>query len=423
MPRSVGFKSRTERERELSVVNWPRGADASPVGVDACGAKPLEGWCSWHLAIQRRIAEITHWGQPRHDCDAGVEIYWRQLAARLRCGRRNERSIEVALPGFEMVVGARAALGRRKAGKCGVRQAIAERVMAERFLGLAATRSETRFGGRATAGRAAESRGTELRAVRRVEESFATAWEGSCATSCATPGRASESAAASSDEMRAAEASPAARKLGRSSKSSGRELPAGAASGSLRARSHWARRACTSASTHSSKISLSSLRRLATVFKRLRWKDSMEASDEVKRYSRGRSMAFSRDAEPCFASPLELGIGFIDITRVITSYSTTVAVPVRGAPAGLAVRTNAEMGDRDRRFTVKGCERSATQVRFRREAAIGGLRFSNDAQASFSWRLPARPVPPKANSGRNGRMRLHLRACTSGTKRTRAWRS
>jgi hypothetical protein len=96
---------------------------------------------------------------------------------------------------------------------------------------------------------------------------------------------------------------------------------------------------------------LSSLRRLATVLRRLRWKDSMEASDEVKRYSRGLSMASSRDAETCFASPLELGIGLIDITCVITSYSTEVAVLVRGAGVGLAVRTNAEMRPLGRRFT------------------------------------------------------------------------
>ena len=348
------FLFENERRRELSGVNWPRGGDASPACVGARGATLLEGWCFWHVAIQGRIAETTQ---------------SRQLAARLRCGRRNDRSIEVALPGFEMVVGARAARGCTKAGKCGVRQAIAGRVMAERLLGLAATTLAMRLVGRATAGRAAESRemksrGTELRAVRRGEESFASASGGSCATRRAIAGRAPESTAAASDEMRAAEASPAARKLGRSSKSIGRELPAAASSGFLRARSHWARRACTSASTHSSKISCSSLRKLATAFMRLRWKDSMEAADEVKRYSRGRSMAFSRDAEPCFASPLELGIGFMDITHVITSYSTWVAVPVRRGALWVSVRTNAEMGDVDRRFTEKVC------------GSVGGVRSS-----------------------------------------------
>jgi hypothetical protein len=79
----------------------------------------------------------------------------------------------------------------------------------------------------------------------------------------------------------------------------------------------------------------------------------MEASDEVKRYSKGRSMASSRDAESCFASPLELGIGLIDITRVITSYSSGVAVPVRGGVARAAVRTNAETRAVGRRFTEK----------------------------------------------------------------------
>ena len=93
---------------------------------------------------------------------------------------------------------------------------------------------------------------------------------------------------------------------------------AAARSGFFRARSHCASRACTSASTHSSKISCSSLRRLATALRRLRRKDSIEASDEVKRYSRGRSMASSRDPEFCFASSLERGIADKDIIHVIT---------------------------------------------------------------------------------------------------------
>ena len=275
--------------------------------------------------------------------------------------------------------------------------------MAGRLLGLAATTLETRLLGRAAAGRAAESRGmksrgTELRAVRRVEESFAFASDGSCATSRAMAGRASESAAADRVALRAVDEAAAARKLERSSEWLGRELPAAASSGFLRARSHWARRACTSASTHSSKISWSSLRRLATAFMRLRWKDSMEAADEVKRYSRGRSMASSRDAESCFASPLELGIGLIDITRVSTSYSTEVAVPVRRGVGRVPLGRNAGVGLVGRRFTEKDGERSAIQVRVRGEAAISGLRFSNDAQASFSGRLPARPVPLKARA-------------------------
>jgi hypothetical protein len=47
----------------------------------------------------------------------------------------------------------------------------------------------------------------------------------------------------------------------------------------------------------------------------------------VKRYSRGRSMASSRDAESWFAPAFVPGIAEIDITQVITSYSTPVAVP------------------------------------------------------------------------------------------------
>jgi hypothetical protein len=292
--------------------------------------------------------------------------------------------------------------------------------MGERLLGLAATTLAERFlwraAGRTTESRGAESRAVESRVLRRAETFSLSASDGSCATNLAMAGWTSESAAAGRVAVRLVEGVSAARKVGRSSESIARELADEASRGFLRARSHWASRACTSASTHSSKISLSSLRRLATVLRRLRWKDSMEASDEVKRYSRGLSMASSRDAETCFASPLELDIGLIDITYVITFCSTAVEVPVRGAGVGLAVRTNAEMGDRDRRFTVKGCERSATQVRFRGEAAISGLRFSNDAQARV-------PVPLKANAGRIGSMRLDLRACTSGAKRTRAWRS
>ena len=280
----------------------------------------------------------------------------RQLAIRLRCGRRNERSVELALPGFEIVVGLPAVLECTKAGKFGERQAIAERVMGERLLGLAATTLAGRFLGRAAESHAAELQATESltvesRVVRRAETFSTSASDGSCATNLAVAGWTSESAAAARVAVRLVEGVSAARKVGRSLESIARELADEASRGFLRARSHWASRACTSASTHSSKISLSSLRRLATVLRRLRWKDSMEASDEVKRYSRGLSMASSRDAETCFASPLELGIGLIDITRVITSYSTAVAVPVRGAGMGLAVRTNAEMRPLGRRFT------------------------------------------------------------------------
>jgi hypothetical protein len=273
------------------------------MGRRSCGVSGVSGvWRSETSAATIASSVLAHaeeccskidaLGLPRLKNTSPGTTCRRQLAARFRCGRRNERSIEV-LPGFETVVESRPALESTKAGKCGEGQAIAERVMGERLLGLAAT-------------------------------------DGSCTTSRAIAGRAAaESAAAARVAVRFVEEFSAARKPGRSSESIEGELANEASRGFLRARSHWASRACTSASTHSSKISLNSLRRLATVFRRLRWKDSMEASDEVKRYSRGRSMASSRDAEGCFASPLELGIDPIDITRVITSYSTGVAVPLR----------------------------------------------------------------------------------------------
>jgi len=95
----------------------------------------------------------------------------------------------------------------------------------------------------------------------------------------------------------------------------------------LRASTHCASRAWTSASTNSSKTSCSSLRRFAAAFKRVSLKDSIEAGDDMKRYSRTRSMAPSRDAEFWVASPFVSDIAEIDITQVITSYSTAVAVP------------------------------------------------------------------------------------------------
>jgi hypothetical protein len=52
----------------------------------------------------------------------------------------------------------------------------------------------------------------------------------------------------------------------------------------------------------------------------------MEAADDVRRYSKGPSMASSRDGESWPASPFVLSITEIDITEVITSYSTEVAV-------------------------------------------------------------------------------------------------
>src|SRR5580704_5852828 len=123
----------------------------------------------------------------------------------------------------------------------------------------------------------------------------------------------------------------------------------------LRASSHCASRAWTSASTHSSKSSCSSLRRLATAFRRLRWKDSMEALDDVRRYSKGPSMASSRDGESWPASSFVLSITEIDITEVITSYSTAVAVLNRQWGARLAARTNAQMRGAGRRCTDASC--------------------------------------------------------------------
>src|SRR5580692_4836646 len=143
----------------------------------------------------------------------------RQLAIRLRCGRRNERSVELALPGFEIVVGLPAVLAWTKAGKFGERQAIAERVMGERLLGLAATTLAGRF-----LGRAAESRTVESRVVRRAETFSTSASDGSCATNLAVAGWTSESAAVARVAVRLVEGVSTARKVGRSSESIAREL-------------------------------------------------------------------------------------------------------------------------------------------------------------------------------------------------------
>jgi hypothetical protein len=199
----------------------------------------------------------------------------------------------------------------------------------------------------------------------------------------------------------------------------------------LRASSHCASRAWTSASTHSSKSSCSSLRRLATAFRRLRWKDSIEAPDDVRRYSKGPSMASSRDGESWPASSFVLSITEIDITYVITSYSTEVAVLNWQWGARLVARTTAEMRRAGRRCTdtlparrerrklekfcgETECERTVAQD----EAAFDVM---NGAQATFSrTRLPAGPVPLKATSWQ---MPFVPRAGKSGAKRTRAWRN
>ena len=322
--------------------------------------------------------------------------FFEQEAGRAAARRSAESWIVALRAGQSRAVASRAVTWRAGASRAAESRRVDSRATAKRAVALRAAQS-----------RAVASRAGAWRTVRRSAESAASASDGSCVASCALAGRAAEeSFAADRVALRAVEGVAAPRKVRRSSRSNAREVPAAAFSGFLRARSHWAKRACTSASTHSSKISCSSLRRLATVFRRLRWKDSMEASDEAKRYSKGRSMASSRDAESCFASPLELGIGFIDNTRVITSYSTGVAVPVRGGAGAAAVRTNAEMGAVGRRFTDEKSGPKASdsldphRMRFRGEAAIGGLRVSKGAQASFLLRLPARPVPLKSERQR-----------------------
>jgi len=215
-----------------------------------------------------------------------------------------------------------AELERASAGKQGVQQ-IAVGVMGNRRMGAA--------------GNAALAR-SRLRTLKRLLEGIGRSFElfESSSSGASSPFALMRATAPRLAESRLALRGLAARKgdraeegsaLWRASDSSVTRLASAATSMFFRARSHWARRASTSACTHSSKISCNSLRRFATAFRRVRWNDSMEASDEVAKYSRGRSMAFCRDAAPCFASPLELGIAGIDIINVITSYSTEVAVP------------------------------------------------------------------------------------------------
>jgi hypothetical protein len=62
-------------------------------------------------------------------------------------------------------------------------------------------------------------------------------------------------------------------------------------------------------------------------------------------------MASSRDAESCFASPLELGIADVDITEVIDLYSNKVAVLGGESVGSLALSRNAGMGLGRRRVT------------------------------------------------------------------------
>ena len=247
-----------------------------------------------------------------------------QMAMLLRFGRRNDRRVGVALLDLEMFADMGAALGRMKSGNRGVGLTVAERVMRGRLVSLALMARAARFFARTARPGMLEL----IEACFELPESFEPRW--------ALQLLGGESAAV---ERRVAVR--AGKRVGKrivervaaictacfSPEAIVMEPAAARFSEFLRASSHWASRVWTSASTHSSKISCSSLRRLATAFRRLRWKDSIEATDDVKRYSRARSMAPSLDDESWFASPFVPGIAEIDITQVITSYSTQVAVP------------------------------------------------------------------------------------------------
>jgi hypothetical protein len=225
--------------------------------------------------------------------------------------------------------------------------------MGERLLGLAATTLAGQFLWRA-AGRAAESRGAELQAtesravesrvVRRAETLSASASDGSCATNLAMAGRTSESAAAARVAVRLVEGVFAARKVGRSSESIARELADEVSRGFLRARSHFGLDPL--------------LENFVELFAQV---GDGVGTAEVEGFDgslgRGEEI-FERPVDGVLSRrrnllcvPLELGVGLIGITRVITSYSIEVEVLVRGAGVGLAVRTNAEMRPLGRRFT------------------------------------------------------------------------
>lgn len=233
----------------------------------------------------------------------------------LRFGRRNDRRVGVGLRDLEMFADSGSASWSATTGNRCVRLLIAERVMTGRLVSLAVTTRAARLFARTpwlrmlesieeffelpvsvefrramqllTAESAAAVRRVAVRMGERAVERLATI----CALVCSPESIVMEPAPARVSEF-------------------------------LRASSHWASRAWTSASTHSSKSSCSSLRRLATAFRRLRWKDSIEAPDEVKRYSRGRSMASSRNAEFWLTFPFVPIITETYRTNVITSYST-----------------------------------------------------------------------------------------------------
>jgi hypothetical protein len=195
-----------------------------------------------------------------------------------------------------MFADSRAELERARSGNPGALQTIPERAVGERLMSPAASVRVPRFVARAA----------PRRAVERIEESFESA--GLFASRRAQWGREADSTVAMRVAAREAGRVAAGPALRRSTDSVATKAASAACSRFMRASSHWARRACTSASTHSSKISSSSLRRLATAFRRLRRNDSIEASDDVARYSKGRSMASGAPPNPALHPPWSLAL-------------------------------------------------------------------------------------------------------------------
>ena len=240
------------------------------------------------------------------------------MAMLLRFGRRNDRRVGVALLDLEMFADMGAAPGWTKTGNRGVRLTMVERVLRGRVASLAPTVRAARFFARTARPRMLELIEEWFESSESVE--FRRAMQLLAAESAAVVRRFAvrvdkrvvERIVERVAEICAARLLPELIVM---------EGASARFSEFLRASSPWASRAWTSASTHSSKISCSSLRRFATAFRRLRWKDSIEAPDDVKRYSRARSIAPSRDGKSWFASPFVPGIAEIDITQVITSYS------------------------------------------------------------------------------------------------------
>ena len=125
-------------------------------------------------------------------------------------------------------------------------------------------------------------------------------------------------------------------------------------SGFFRARSHCAKRACTSASTHSSKNSCSSLRRLATLFKTGEMEGldgSFGRSEEI--FERPVDRVFSR-RRVLLCIPLGARHHRQRYHRRYYCLEYGLAVPGGERGARLVVSTNAEMGWGGRRVTDKG---------------------------------------------------------------------